>query len=711
MAALALLGAPRPAPAACPVDGIAGGVAVRIDPSALRVLEAALPDLLPEELAVPDEPYTAFSCSGAFEDTVLTPRGARAALRDVRAHLRLADGGIEVEGTLDVEVTGALEMQLCALPNAVCPARVVARGVAIRGRLEPRLESCSPVTPLTGLELVADPASTIATLEDCEGYDYEELWDAIYDWFGEAILATLTEAVLPLVRDELPSMLEAFTAELIAGGGSMAGLELSAVPERLDVSADGVTLVFTADVLPAAGPASCLPTGSSLPVEDYRPASPPRSDAMVSLAVSRPLAQRAVRAAWLAGWLCYDSRDYDLDLGTPLQMLAPGVEVGAQLVVETPPAVAWAPATAGGQVSVSATGVRVDVRLESPGQPPASLQASLDLALTGEAVIDPRVQALVVRPLGATSRGAVVTAPGARLALSAGTLQALVDNSLLPAFAGSLARLPLLGNLLSTAPVAVRVDGVAVAGEDLRADLELWPRDPRDREPPETVVETAPPFPAPAVPEVRLGSWDEGTPARFLRHRVTVDGVTDEDWYGGTEVRLTGLAHGPHDVSLQAVDLNDNADPTPETLSVFVDDQPPAVSLQPQPGLLRERRASFTVTASDETTPAAELMLGYDLTRLAPDGGADLPVERGAVPSGGRLRLEGLPEDVVLRLTAHATDAAGNRGEAVVAFVVNAEPTLGCRVAPASGEAAAAGPLLLLLLAAAAHRRRPGRSR
>ena len=56
-------------------------------------------------------------------------------------------------------------------------------------------------------------------------------------------------------------------------------------------------------------------------------------------------------------------------------------------------------------------------------------------------------------------------------------------------------------------------------------------------------------------------------------------------------------------------------------------------------------------------------------------------------------RLAGLPEDTVLRFTAWASDEAGNRGEASMAFFANASPDLGCATS-----SAIRAPLVLRLL-------------
>ena len=610
---------------------------------------------------------------------MLTPRGATAAIRVRALRLTLGDGEIGVEASLDVEVSGRLEMQVCALPDAVCDALLVSEGVAVRGRLEPRLDACRPVIPVTEVTLRADHSRTSITLGGCP---YDELWDVASAWFEEALLGLLTDELAEIVREELPPAVEAFTTELVSEGFDGNGVRFLAAPESLDVSADGVTLSFVADVLPTGPPAACLPADATLPPEAAGRAPTPTSSAPISLALSHPLVQRAVRAAWHAGALCWNSRELDLDLATPLQVFAPDVVVFGQVVPEQPPSVAWGDAALGEHLRVSAAGVRVDVAVQVPGHQESTMTARLDLALAADVEIDPTVQALVIHPRSVTSTGALVTAPGATLGFGAGTLQSLVDGALLPALGPSLGRLPLLTNLLVAAPVAVRIDAVRVRGDALEAELELWPRDAPDTSPPETVVSAAPPLAAEDI-DLGLASWDDLTPERFLRHQLAIDGAFEESLLTGTTVRLSGLAHGAHTVLLAAVDLAGNVDASPETLAFFVDATPPSVYLDGAPrGVVHERRVSVTVRADDDLTPADRLQRGWTLTRLGEPGEPDRLLASGLLGPDGALALDGLPEDTIVRLTAWASDEVGNRGEASVAFFANATPEFGCAQSP-----------------------------
>jgi len=677
--------------AQCPTTGIAGGLTARLDPSLLPALEALLPGLLPASIAIPAESYTAFECSGDFDDTILTPREAVAAIDVTDLHLSLADGSIGVEATADVDVTGKLDMQVCALPDAVCDARLVASGVTLRGRVEARLDACQPVFSATDVVLDAAPDRTSITLGDCA---YDELWDVAAVWFEEALLGLLTEELSEVVQDELPPALEAFTTELVAEGLDASGVRFLAAPERLEVAPAGVTLSFTADVLPNGPPAPCLDPATTLPPEAAGRAPAPTSTAPISLAVSHPLVQRAVRAAWLAGGLCWNSRELDLDLATPLEVFAPDVSVFGQVVPEQPPSVAWGDATRGEHLRVHAKAVRVDVDVQVPGHRASTMTARLDLAVAAEVAIDPGVQALVVRPRSVTSSGALVTAPGATLGFGEETLRSLVDGALLPALGPTLERLPLLTNLLVAAPVAVRVDAVRVRDDSLEADLELWPRDVVDDSPPETLVSAPPPALIAEDVDIGLGSWDDRTPDRFMRHQVALDGVFDDSLVTGSIVRLDGLDHGAHSVQLAAVDLAGNMDPTPETVAFFVDASPPVVTLEDAPrGVVRGDEATLTIRATDDTTLADRLLRGWTLGSLGEPGEPDRLIDSGVLQGDGGLTLAGLPEDTVLRFTAWASDEAGNRGEASMAFFANASPDLGCATS-----SAIRAPLVLRLL-------------
>lgn len=691
--------------AECLEGGVSGAAVARIDGALLQLLPPIIVAQIPTRFEVPETTFPVFDCDPPFDPTQITPLHTVVEVEITQLSAAFVEGALQIDAAANLRVRGAIDMQVCALADAVCDAELDSQGVAVRATVVPRLQDCELSYEIAELEFLADPAATTSALRDCT---YENLWEFVEEWFADALLELVADELEAWVSEEIPPLLQSLTADLLAGDFRVYGFVIRAAVEELDIRPGAASVTFAADVRPEGEPAACVPTGAGLPEEDGPAAAEPSSRSMVSLAVSEAMVRRAVRSAWLTGLFCYDSRDYDFDLSSPLDFMAPGVQVEGQVSAGAPPQVVLDGSASGG-VEVQADDVRVEVTLQVPGHAATTMSATTGVALRGDVAIDPAYQSLVVDLREAGATGALVTAPGTSLAFSGQTLESILRTGLLPAYAGIIRSIPLLSNLFVTAPVAVRIASVRVAGQQVEADAELWPMVAGDDTPPETVVAVYPPDPAWVDVPVEMASHDDHTPSRFLQHVVLVDGEPwDEDPLSGERLYIWELLHGPHTMSIQAVDLNGNADPTPEVFEIFVDDLPPEVSfVDPPGGIIRESSVSLDFRASDDTTPAATLGLRYTLGILQDGNQPDLPVAEGALRLGDTLHLGDLPEDVILRVTVLATDEAGNEGEGSVAFVSNPTPTLGCSAVGGRQppRAALLGLLLCLLLAPRAWRR------
>ncbi len=706
MAALPSASSTPEAHAQCLPGGVSGAAVGRVDASLLELLTPVISAQIPDHFDIPDTPYTVFECDPPFDPTVITPLGMSAEVWIRSMSSSFGDGVIALDAELDVALGGQLDMQVCALADAVCDTELLSEAVRVHAEVVPRVVDCAPRFELVALELTPDVERTTAAVSNCT---YENLWDLIYEWFAESLLDLVAGELETWVADEIPPLLESFLAELLTDQLEAYGFVIRAAVEDVQVRPAAAVVTFAADLRPAGPPAACLPAGASLPDEDGPPAVEPDTDAVISVAVSEAMVRRAVRAAWLAGFLCYDSRDYDFDLSSPLDFMAPGVDVQGQVAALSVPSVTLAGGD-GGAVVAEANDVRVDVALQVPGHAASTMTATTSVEIRGDVVIDPAYQSLVVDLHGAKPTGAVVSAPGTALSFSGDTLRSILETGLLPAYAHLIRAIPLLSTLFVTTPLAVRMDTVRVVQGQAEVDVELWPIDHADVTAPETVVAVPPPDPAWVDVPIELASHDDRTPTRFLRHMVLLDGEPwDEDPLSGTHLYLWELVHGPHRLSIQAVDLSGNADPTPELYDIFVDDLPPEVRVAGAPdGLTRESAVSLTFAAWDDTSPADALGLRYTLSVMQEGNLPDRVVREGETRQGATLRFDDLPEDVVLRVTVYATDEAGNEGEGAVAFVSDPNPTLGCRThsGPASASALLGGLALVLLWGATTLRRR-----
>ncbi|MDY0059284.1 MAG: hypothetical protein RBU45_05690 [Myxococcota bacterium] len=686
-----LLGA-EVAGAECLPGGIPGAIAVRIDREALALARPLLVEFLPRQVPVPPEPILVFECSGEFDDTILTPDGLVVALEVQEIRLIPQHGALDLDATLDVRVTGGLGLQLCALPDDHCQLEIEASGVHLLARLAPVVEDCQASARLVSAEVHTDSGATAIRLSAC---GLGDLWDLVYEWFGEAILAEVEGTIATAVAERVPPLLAGLTTGLLAEGLELYGYRATAAVEEVLVTPDALSCVLAADVRPLGEPPGCLPADAALPAEPEIRAPRPASRAHAGFTISPSLLQRAARAAWLGGHLCFDSQDWDLDLATPLDFLVPEVEVVARLSLPTPPAIQLSGTPEQALATVTAEGVQADVLLQVPGHPETTLTTTVDAQFAGSIEVDPATQAIGVALTGARSTTVDILAPGLGLTVSAGTVQSMLDRVLLPRYAAYVGRVPLVGNVFadSPLPVAARAARVGVADGFLELDWELIAKVPEDLTPPETVVGPLGDDPQPEEVKIPVLSTDDTTPTRFLRHVVSVDGTPELAPLEGSLLQLPDQPHGMHEVTLWALDLQGNRDPTPETVMVLVDVIDPVVTLtDAPPGVTRDSRVTIGVEAHDETSPRGRLRVHYTFGEVQGDNLPDRIIEQGECLALDTLTFAALPEDRLVRLTVEASDIVGNRGSEWVAFARNSDPTLACGI----GRGPAHGPGLLL---------------
>ena len=676
IAALLLL--PAAVRAECPESSIPGAITARLDRSAVGMMQTLLLTEMPDSIPVPHTSYTLMTCPSGFDDTVITPQSGDIHIKLNSLSVTLKAGAIEVDGDLDVNTTTMLEMQLCAMPDATCPATLEVQGVKLHARIEPTVDACQPKLPVTVASVSVDPYAALIRLDSCGLYD--DVFTLVYDWFRDTILGMVVEGINGAIRDKLPALIEGMVTQLIADGVDVYGLHFDAAAEDVVVGEQGIVVRFAANAAPAAGIAACLPPWASLPEEvTTEPAPVPQGNAPLAVTLSQPFLQRGVRAAWLSGWLCFDTRDYDLDLSEMLQPVAPGANLDATLVVSEPPMVDLT-ANANNRLQVSSAALNADIMIGVPGYPTANVLAQMSATLGGQMLLDEAKQALTAEVTDVGSSGLTMqAADDTQLIFSEATLEGVVQNFLLPAFANGVGPLALTSSLFTIAPVAARLDAVTVESTFAQANIDLWPIDKTDHTPPHTIVSNAPPSPSMADFELTMESLDDRTPPKFMRHLVYVDGVPQGDPHGGDTLAITGLQGGLRHVALMAVDLNDNVDPHPIELSIMVDDQEPVVTVVEAPkGVANEKNPVVDFVVVDDQTADTDVKARFEVSKIAPNGEKDELLTTGELGSERRIVLADLPEDSIVRITIFARDAAGNVGQSEVAFAIDQRSTFGC---------------------------------
>ncbi|MBJ80140.1 MAG: hypothetical protein CMH60_02365 [Myxococcales bacterium] len=662
--------------ALCPSGQLTHSLGVRVEDSLLPLVQQPILDLLPESMAVPEEPVTLMECSGLFEDTIITPRDGDISFELSSPQVDFEEDQVRVRFYVDVAAESDLDMQLCALPDASCAATLSAQDIFVEALLEPQITDCEAEFPFRLLDIQVDPEKTDVNLSSCGLYD--NVFNLTYDYFSELMINLAVGKIEEKVQELLPEFIESFSNGILSNDIELYNIKFGARPQTVMVKENVMEIIFQASA-EATSTGACLLPGSTLSAANAQPVAFTYSNSMLGVAASRYFIQEVLGAAWMSGWMCFDSRDWGLDLSEPLQGFLPGSSIAGNVNAMTPP-----------QLFLNQAG-KEDVRLVLPaldaaievdlgGNNPFTVQANTGADVSVALQIDPSLQALVLEPLSIETEALVVDLPKDGLIFSESAMAGLMQNFLLPSFVDTLKGLPLMPSIFVGAPIALSAEDVHIDSEYVQADVQVYPLDANDMEPPMTALLNVPPHPSPRRVELSMNSADNYTPADFLRHRIWVDGEEQSESFYGKNLLLSSLDGGWHNISLAAIDLNGNEDASPVALLVLVDGEAPEIDIVSAPvGIWDSTEAVLEYSIKDDHSSAENLEVTYTLGQITREALPDIPLEEGRIKASGVLSFQGLPEDAIVRITIRAEDEAGNIGEAEAVFAVNAEPTMGCQ--------------------------------
>ncbi len=680
--------------AACSPELLSHAVVARLDKSAVAELEGLLLGQLPTQIPIPAEPTTLMTCSESwgFDSTILTPRNGFVSVKIRDLSFSLDEDSVTLDAQADIMAQAGLDMQLCAMPDAVCGASLAADGISLHARLSPQVNACDVSYVVSDLLVDVDPYAVQAQLENCGLYS--DVWQLAYDTWRDSIVGLVVDKLQGSLTAGAENWLASMTNELLAAGVDAGNLHFAVAAENVQITPAAIVVWLAGDVEAADGRARCLPADAHMPALAPEFSPPALSKSMLSIAVARPFVQRALDAAWYGGAFCFDSRDYDLQLGDAVASVIPDASVNFKVAALSPPALLLDTAD-DREISLQVDKLAAEVEIAIGAGNPTVTTAQTDATLAARLRVDPEMRALVVEPTGASAASTVVQLPESSLGFSKESLAGFIDNMVLPLFTAKLGPLPLTSAILTAAPAALSLDDVQVTQTHLRADLSLWPIDANDTTPPYTVVAVPPPWPSAAKVALTLASSDDSTPSALMRHYVHVDGqLYDTNPISGTRVVLGGLTAGRHLLRIAAVDLAGNRDPSPLRLEVEVDNSAPTLSFLDVPyGVVEDDSVALSFTVADDYTQAADIRCRYRATLVSKSGGTEQVVAEGSLGASRSFVLNDLPDSGIIRVTVYAQDSAGNEAELSHGFAVLRSPSMGCAGAPASPF----GVLLLLL--------------
>ena len=664
------------AQAICPDGQTTHALGVRVDAQMLPLIQEPILALLPESMPVPEEAITLMECSGVFEDTVITPDDGTLEFSLADPQVSFEANQVRIRFYVDVAAESDLDMQLCAMPDATCTATLAAQDIFVEAVLEPKIEACEASFPFRLLEINVDTDKTDVNLSSCGLYD--NLFNVTYEYFSELMIGLAVNKIEEKVQELLPAFLETFTNEILANDIELYQIQFAARPQSIHVAENSLEMIFQASAQ-ATTQGACLLPGASVPQANAFPVAFEYANPLLGIAASRVFVEEVLGAAWLSGWLCFDSRDWGLDLSEPLQSFLPGASIAGNVSSMTPPQL-FLDQAGKDDVRVVLPALDANIEVDLGANQPFVVQANTGADISVAIEIDPALQALVLEPLSIETEALVVNLPEDGLIFSEHSMTGLIENYLLPSFIDTLKGLPLMPSIFVGAPIALSVEDVHIDSEYLQADMQVYPLDPSDMEPPMTALLDLPPNPSPRRVHLSMNSADNYTPTDFLRHRIWVDGQEQDESYYGRNLVLNSLEGGWHNISLAAIDLNGNEDSTPVALLVLVDAQGPVISTPSAPvGIWEEPEALIEYSVQDDHSKQSQLKVSYTLGQITREALPDVVLAQGNLDASGELLLEDLPEDEIVRLVLRAEDEAGNVSEAQVVFAVNSMPTMGCQ--------------------------------
>lgn len=674
-----------------------------LTPGGINFVEAQLPSYVPRTLAPPAFQKTLATCPGGAEITALQ----HSTDVDLEVHdldLSVPRAGIlRLEMTFDVGASGALDIDnaYACFGVATCYDTLSIAGARAVAEFEPVIGGDGvPRVELIGFDLLVDPDDVAFNLSDC---GISGIVNLVVGFARSWLVNYLTGAVEDLARQHMGPMLSQFIAGLADFEGTVGIADIDARVTAIELTGQGLHAAADVDL------STIFPAGEC--VADVDPGEPGShagtstdlrgAGAHAGVAINLGLIDDGIYHVWRDGLLCVTDAhasalgfDVDLDLITALLGLPAASAPSLALRLDAPPRVVDA-GGAGAAVTLILDGIVADLEALDADGNPTVLHLESDVAIAAAVVLDPASNGLALRLDEAVIERLEITGS---FDFDAGRVHQLVSDFLIPELKDQLGNVPLTGSVLSVADYYLIPRGLGTEPGFAYAAVDFFRAPANDSRAPETAIASAPTsVVSPADAIVRVSGTDAEVPAELLRYRFRVDGAAQAPSYL-RELRLgrAGITQ-TYEVSVSALDLASNEDPTPARATVTVDGISPSVVVTGERiGRTDTRTATIEWIAEDDLTGAENLATTIEVLKLS-DPEDSLSGELAlalTVPAGERAATLELPGDGLYRIEVQVADQAGNVGRSTAILTVD-EPG-GC----SSSRPDASLALLLLLMGA-----------
>jgi uncharacterized protein (TIGR03382 family) len=680
---------------------------IRITQEGFDAMRPAALMRLPSTFRVPSMERQLFNCPVTSSDIVAQVPDVDVGVgwRDVRVTAEDGALAVEAEVDLDIDTTVEIDRVYACFGHATCDVTAGADALSLRVVVAGSSSESGIALEATDVALDLAPEDLSIDSSGCAVGDAAEwLIETFRSWVVERLLSYAESAL----SEKVASGLEGLIAQAVDLEIERAGFSIHGSVDSLSIHAGtGVELSGSvgvrwagAPVYDAPAPAIGAPEGVALPAE-FGPGQ-------FQLAVSDRLATAALYEAWRGGLLssALEGRlpTIELDsLGVSQQLGLPEATQISMTIDLTEPLVASFDRDGSGHAKVEITNLVVDLHVLPPWPLPASeVRVRVDGSVALGVAIDPSLGGLVPEVGELDIERVTIETEGAELEIDRARIAEFVRGRVTPILAERFSGVPIAPALASIAGVFAYVRTLETEGGWERAGVDLVTADPNDHDPPSTLlVEPAALVAAGSATFLATGE-DGSTPTPLLRYRAFLDG---EQIVSGSSVRAirVDVADGEHQLSVAAIDLNGNEDPTPFEHSFVADGLPPELLVNEAPESLvnePEIEASWEVHDSGPTESR------YELRKISGDGASsEVVADAPFAADRGSLAIDGLEPGALYELEIVARDQAGNVVSQTFGFAVDPNASSGCSAATPDASSFTAIALALGLLSIRRRRR------
>ncbi len=638
------------------------------------------------------------------------------------------DGRIRIDMDFSGDANGTLyadDLYAC-FGEATCQDTLDIRTASASFEYELSVEDGKAKVVPVANEFSLAPDDFSFQLSGC-GFTGSALTTAI-DFMEEWLLDYLEGKVVSLAEENLGPMIEA-----MLGGfqyeGSAGIAHYSAALADLELIEGGLALRIDADLTDPYAPAACVQdydVGGPQDLSGQAPAIRGADADHANLAVNLGLINKGLYTVWRRGLLCLTDEHVkalgvalDLDMvGSMLPGFPPGTKFSFEVKttdypkvrpIDTNDASNSSGSILDSKLTLEVKGLMVDLHGDRPDGTRNTLHVELDMDAQAAIGIDPASNSIVAQVMGANITRMVMdderkaTGDGFDVA----RLTQMIHDHILPSMLEKMGPMALTGPAFAFGDYAVMLREMRTTDAYMSAGIDLFKIPDNDNNAPSTSILDAPRgISNPHDALVKVSGADDEIPSELLQYQVTVDGVKRPlSFMREFKVGEAGKS-ATYQVSVAAVDLSGNVDPSPESLSLQVDGILPHIAIAgPRTRRADEGPIAIDWTLSDDTTAPESLKVRAEIYELEDPSDAlsarlidtqDL----GAGATSTTVELEKVGG--VYRVELHAVDEAGN--DSKVSLLLTIDKTGGCSVGGSQG--LSNGGMLLLALGLLALRRR-----